>query len=469
MNILHASSEVFPYSKTGGLADATAALARAQAAAGHTVTLVTPLHRGIREKLDDIGPSGIELQVPLGQAKLQAKVWRLEQEPNLTVLFIDQPQLFDRESLYGQADDAERFIFFSKCVSRLTKPEHLDLEIVHAHDWQSGLVMPLLGCERVGKVFTIHNAAYQGRFAADKFDLTGLPKAYFDWRQLEFHGEVNFLKGGIVFADLVTTVSPRYARELFTQQYGCGLEGVFQARGDTLAGVLNGVDYTEWNTTNNPHLSAAYCADSLGGKSANKQTLQQEVGLPACDTVPLFGNISRFTDQKGIDILIDALEERLGDEAAFQFAGLGMGDRFLERSMSRLAKRHPKQIAVKIGYDKGLAHRIEAGSDFYVMPSRFEPCGLNQLYSLRYGSVPIVHATGGLDDSVIDLGQGQDTATGIKFGDCSAEALGQALGRALALYAKPKNLAKVRDNGMRADFSWRQTTAEYGRLYAKII
>ena len=456
MNILHASSEVFPYSKTGGLADATAALAKSQAAAGHGVTLVTPLYRGIREKFDGLKP--------LGQAQIQAKVWRLEPEPNLTVLFIDEPEWFDRNSLYGQTDDAERFIFFSKCVAHLARRA----EIVHAHDWQSGLVMPLLADEPISKVLTIHNAAYQGCFPADKFELTGLPESFFDWQQLEFHGGVSFLKGGIVFADLVTTVSPRYARELLTEEYGCGLEGVFQSRVGTLTGVLNGVDYNEWNTTNNPHLAAAYSADSVDGKHLNKLALQRELGLPELDGVPLFGNISRFTDQKGIDILLGALEQLLSSSVIFQFAGLGSGDSLLEQAMGGLAKRYPKQVAVKIGYDTGLAHRIEAGSDFYLMPSRFEPCGLNQLYSLRYGSVPIVRATGGLDDSVIDLGHGEEIATGIKFGDCSAATLGQALSQAQELFTNRERLAKVRDNGMRTDFSWTRTTAEYEKLYTKI-
>ncbi len=456
MNILHASSEVFPYSKTGGLADATAALAKSQAAAGHAVTLVTPLYRVIREKFDGLKP--------LGRAQMLANVWSLKPEPNLTVLFIDEPEWFDRNSLYSHNDDAERFIFFSKCVARLAR----HAEIVHAHDWQSGLVMPLLADETIGKVFTIHNAAYQGCFPADKFELTGLPKSFFDWRQLEFHGGVSLLKGGIVFADLVTTVSPRYARELLSEEYGCGLEGVFQSRVGTLTGVLNGVDYNEWNTTDNPHLAAAYSADSLDGKHLNKLALQREFGLPELADVPLFGNISRFTDQKGIDILLGALEQLLSSSLIFQFTGLGSGDSLLEKSMSNLAKRYPKQVAVKIGYDTGLAHRIEAGSDFYLMPSRFEPCGLNQLYSLRYGSVPIVRATGGLDDSVIDLGHGEDMATGIKFVDCSAAALGQALGQAQELFADRERLAKVRGNGMRTDFSWTKTTAEYDKLYAKI-
>jgi len=456
MNILHASGEVFPYSKTGGLADATAALAKTQAAAGHSVTLVTPLYRGIREQWPHLEP--------LGQAELPTKVWRLEPEPNLTVLFVDEPRWFDRDGIYGHGDDAERFIFFSKCVARLAR----HAEIVHAHDWQTALAMPLLGQARTGKVFTIHNAAYQGRFPAEKFALTGLQGDCFDWPQLEFHGDLNLLKGGIVFSDLATTVSPRYAEELLTPEYGCGLEGVFKAKGKVFTGVLNGVDYAEWNTTDNPHLAAAYSADAPDGKAVNKSALQHELGLSPLDDIPLFGNISRFAEQKGLDLLLGALEEQLRGGAAFQFAGLGSGDPWLEEAMRGLAGRFPGQVAVKVGYDTGLAHRIEAGSDFFVMPSRFEPCGLNQLYSLRYGAVPVVRATGGLEDSIIDLGQGDETATGIKFGDCSVEALGQALGQALALYADRSRLARVRDNGMRADFSWAQTTAEYERLYAAI-
>jgi len=456
MNILHASGEVFPYSKTGGLADATAALAKTQAAAGHSVTLVTPLYRGIREQWPHLEP--------LGQAELPTKVWRLEPEPNLTVLFVDEPRWFDRDGIYGHGDDAERFIFFSKCVARLAR----HAEIVHAHDWQTALAMPLLGQARTGKVFTIHNAAYQGRFLADKFALTGLPGDCFDRRGLEFYGDLNLLKGGIVYSDLATTVSPSYAEELLTPEYGRGLEGVFQAKGKAMTGVLNGVDYAEWNTTDNPHLAAAYSADAPDGKAVNKAALQRELGLSPVDDTPLFGNISRFAEQKGLDLLLGALEEQLRSGVSFQFAGLGRGDPWLEEAMRGLAGRFPGQVAVTIGYDNALAHRIEAGSDFFVMPSRFEPCGLNQLYSLRYGAVPVVRATGGLEDSIIDLGQGDETATGIKFADCSVEALGQALGQAVALYADRSRLAKVRENGMHADFSWAQTTAEYERLYAAI-
>jgi starch synthase len=298
--------------------------------------------------------------------------------------------------------------------------------------------------------------------------LTGLPDTFFNWQQLEFYDDINLLKGGVVFADLATTVSPRYSEELLTSEYGCGLEGVFQAKGDALTGVLNGVDYSEWNTTDNPHLAAPFSADSPEGKGANKQALQRELDLEEQPDVPLLGNISRLAEQKGIDILLGALEQKLAAGRPFQFAGLGSGDALLEQAMTDLAKQHPGRVAVHVGYDPALAHRIEAGCDFFVMPSRFEPCGLNQLYSLRYGAVPVVRATGGLEDSIIDLGQGDATATGIKFREPNANALGQALGQAISLYSDFSRLAKVRDNGMRADFSWTRTNFEYNRLYASL-
>ena len=467
MNIFHVSSEVFPYSKTGGLADMTAALAKAQAGAGHEVTLVTPLYRGICDQFEGIKPSDTQLSVPLGQAKKTATVWTHNPAENLTILFVDQPELFDRANVYGEDDDAERFIFFSKAAARLAKRA----EIVHAHDWQSALTMPLLslGQAQIGTVFTIHNAAYQGRFGRDKFELTGLPDSFFNWQQLEFYDDINLLKGGVVFADLATTVSPRYAEELLTAKYGCGLEGVFQAKGSALTGVLNGVDYSEWNTTTNPHLAAPFSADAPQDKAHNKAALQRELGLAEAPEAPLFGNISRFVEQKGIDIMLEALEQQLSDEETFQFAGLGSGDTLLEQAMSDLAKRHPGRVAVRIGYDTALAHRIEAGCDFFIMPSRFEPCGLNQLYSLRYGAIPIARETGGLKDSIIDLSQGDDTATGIKFEQPNADALGQAHGQALALYYDRHPRVRVRDNGMRADFSWSRTTAEYNRLYDSVL
>jgi len=470
MNILQVSSEVFPFSKTGGLGDMTASLAKAQAKAGHHVTIATPLYKGIREKFENLEPSGIEFSIIIGQKKKNAKIWQLHHRNNLTILFIDQSDFFERNSIYGEKDDAERFIFFSKAVAQLAILSEFSFEIIHAHDWPSALTIPLLSiCNRkYKKVFTVHNAAYQGRFSGDKFELTGLPKAFFNWEQLEYYNDINLLKGGVVFADLVTTVSPQYAKELITTEYGCGLEGVFKAKGNNMVGVLNGVDYSEWNTINNPYLATPYSADSPNNKAANKAALQSELGLIQQSKIPLFGNISRFAEQKGIDILIGALERLLETRTRFQFAGLGSGDSSLEHAMKKLSERHPEQIAVRIGYDTRLAHIIEAGADFFVMPSRFEPCGLNQLYSLRYGAIPIVRATGGLENSIIDFRQDEEIATGIKFVDPSPGALSQVLDLALTLYHDKSRLDKVRYNGMQADFSWNRTIAEYDRLYKSI-
>ena len=470
MNILQVSSEVFPYSKTGGLGDMTASLAKAQAETGHHVSIATPLYKDIRKKFENLQPSGIELSIIIGQNKKTAKIWQLKPKKNLTILFVDNPFFFDRNTIYGQDDDAERFIFFSKAVAQLAKLITFSFEIVHAHDWTSALTMPLLSvCKRkFKKVFTVHNAAYQGRFSADKFELTGLPKAFFNWEQMEFYNDINLLKGGIIFADLVTTVSPQYAKELKSSEYGFGLEGVFKAKGNNMIGVLNGVDYSEWNTIKNPYLASPYSADSPNNKAVNKAALQSELGLIQNPEIPLFGNISRFAEQKGIDILIGALERLLEAGAVFQFAGLGSGDSSLEDAMKELSVRHPEQIAFRIGYDTRIAHIIEAGTDFFVMPSRFEPCGLNQLYSLRYGSIPIVRATGGLENSIIDFRLDERIATGIKFVDPSPRALSEVLDLALTLYRDKNLLNKVRDNGMRADFSWNRTIAEYTKLYKSI-
>ena len=470
MNILQVSSEVFPYSKTGGLGDAIASLAKAQAETGHHVTIATPLYKGIHEKFKYLEPSGIELSIIIGRKEKTAKIWQLRPSKNLTILFLDQSDFFERNSIYGQKDDAERFIFFSKAVAKLASLNSSSFEIVHAHDWPSALVIPLLSIHpgNIKKIFTVHNAAYQGRFSGDKFELTGLPKAFFNWKQMEFYNDINLLKGGIIFADLVTTVSPQYAKEIISPEYGFGLEGVFKAKGNKMVGVLNGVDYSEWNTINNRYLTAPYSADSPNSKSVNKVALQSELGLIQQSEIPLFGNISRFTEQKGIDILIGALELLLENGTIFQFAGLGSGDSSLEYAVKKLSKRHPGQITVRIGYDTRLAHIIEAGADFFVMPSRFEPCGLNQLYSLRYGTIPIVRATGGLENSIIDFRLGDAIGTGIKFFDPSPRALSEVLDLAITLYHDKNRLEKVRDNGMRADFSWNRTITDYDRLYKSI-
>jgi starch synthase len=310
---------------------------------------------------------------------------------------------------------------------------------------------------------TIHNLAYQGIFPPGAFPLTNLPPEFFNLDGLEFYGQLNCLKGGIIFADAITTVSPRYAREITTEALGCMLDDRLRQREKQLFGILNGVDYGEWNTTQNPYLPHSFSARRLAGKTGNKLALQKELGLPQRKEVPLFGTISRLAEQKGLVVALGALEEML--RADIQFILLGSGSPIFERGYLELAARFPNQVAVRIGYDEGLSHRIEAGCDFYLMPSHFEPCGLNQMYSLRYGTIPIVRATGGLDDSVIDINQDAARANGIKFQEYSARALAKAIRKALAVYGQPELLRRYRQNAMKSDFSWEQTVRQYLKVY----
>lgn len=480
MRLLHATSELHPYSKTGGLADMTAALAKSLAQEGHRVGVVTPLYRGLRLKYPDLRWFDYYLEVPLGLGRATAEVWVREPLPNLTLYFIRHDGYFDRAGIYNErgqdySDNAERFMLFAKTVVHLARYLTWQPEIVHAHDWQTGFV-PLLihhAREREGwwnaphTCITIHNLAYQGLFGSGKYDLANLPRDYFHQEGCEFRGMLSFLKAGLAYADRITTVSPRYAREITTEEYGCGLDGLLRRRQRDLTGILNGVDYEEWSPTGNPFLPHAFTAGDLRGKAANKAALQREFGLPARADRPLFGNITRLADQKGVDIQLAALQEMLA--ADLQFVLLGSGSPEFEHGYRRLEARFPDKVAVRIGFDLGLSHRIEAGCDFFLMPSRFEPCGLNQMYSQRYGTVPIVRRTGGLDDSVVDIADDVERATGIKFNAYSARALAKAIRKALVLYATPRLMQAVRRRGMETDFSWCRTAKRYVEFYEELL
>jgi starch synthase len=475
MNVLLASSEVHPFSKTGGLADMVGALGKALARAGHEARIVTPLYRGIYEKFPGLKPEDWQFDLPLGATRVQGKLFSLEVEKNLTIYFIEQDEFFNRAGIYlendaSYADNAERFIFFSKCVAHLARYLPWQPEIVHVHDWQAAIVPALIlhqknsdGGNRPATCLTIHNLAYQGTFPREAFALTNLPPEFFTPERMEFFGYLNCLKAGIVFADAITTVSPRYAREIMTEEYGCALDGILRKRKNSFSGILNGVDYEEWNPASDKFLARNFSATRLTGKAADKLALQKEFGLPQSKTIPLFGTISRLAEQKGVDIQLGALVEMLS--ADIQFVLLGSGATAYERGYQELAKRFPTKVAVRVGYDEGLAHRIEAGCDFYLMPSRFEPSGLNQMYSLRYGTIPIVRATGGLDDSVIDLTEDAERANGIKFREYSARALAKGIRKALAIYQQPELMQRYRRNGMKSDFSWDRTVAEYLKIY----
>jgi len=480
MNILLASSEVHPYSKTGGLADMVGSLGKALARAGHRVGIVTPLYQGIRESCPELKGVGKPLDLALGVRRVRGEVWMLEPEQGLTIYFIDQPEFYQRAGLYQKdgvdyPDNAERFIFLAKGVTHLALNLDWKPDVVHLNDWQVAFAALLLhdhsraapGAPRPRSVMTIHNLAYQGVFPASQYALTNLPWDYFTPDGVEFYGQTNCLKAGISYADIVTTVSPRYAREITTEEFGCGLDGLLRKRQDRLVGILNGVDYDEWNTSANPYLKHPYSAEDLSGKTQNKTELQSEVGLPVDAQVPLFGSIGRMVEQKGVDIMLGALEEMLC--ANIQFVQIGSGAPVFQRAFQDLARRFPNRASVRIGFDQALSHRIEAGCDFFLMPSRFEPCGLNQMYSLRYATVPIVRATGGLDDTVIDPRENLERANGIKFNEYSGQALAKGMRKALALYETPELLQRFRINGMAADFSWSRVAQQFVELYQKDI
>jgi len=459
-----------------------ASLARALARNGHRVGVVTPLYSGIRESLPRLRQLQFPLDVSLGIGRVQGEIWTLDLLPNLAVYFVDQPSYYQRASLYqkdGQdyADNAERFIFFSKAVTELALHLPWKPEIAHMHDWQASFAALFLNHQRrisgwnipaPRTCVTIHNLAYQGVFPAAQYALTNLPWDYFTPSGVEFYGRFNCLKAGISFADAATTVSPRYAREISTEEFGCGLEGLLRNLKPPVTGILNGVDYDEWNPATDPKIAHRYSSDRLEGKALNKAALQREMGLRESPLVPLFGNIGRMVEQKGVDIMLDALNG-LGHVADAQFVILGSGASEYQRAYQALTQRFPGKIAVRIGFNESLSHRVEAGCDFFMMPSRFEPCGLNQMYSLRYGTIPIVRAVGGLDDSVWDAREDASHANGVKFTEYSDSALAKAIWKGIGLFRDQQAMRHFRRNAMAADFSWSRTALEYEKKYEQAL
>jgi len=479
MNILFISSEVAPYSKTGGLGDVAAALPTALAARGHDVMVVTPLYASVKAPpLEHLGAQ-VRLRFPFGEPVAQLKGLTLGERHE--VVFLECPALYGRRGLYGDAqgdflDNHRRFAFLS--VGALAAAQVLGFtpDIVHLNDWQTGLAAVALKrgfngtrLSNARSVFTIHTLAYQGWFPKGVMEDLGLPWDLFHSDGLEFYDQVNFLKSGLVFSDALTTVSPRYAQEIQTPDGGNGLDGLLRARRNILSGILNGVDYDEWNPATDKFLPAYFSAENLAGKALCKRALLERFNLPRDEAAlqrPVFGMVSRLAEQKGIDLLISALHSFLeGGDATF--VGLGSGDPSQEHGLWELARRFPNRAGVWVGFDPALSHLVEAGADFFVMPSRYEPCGLNQMYSLRYGTLPIVRATGGLDDTVEDLAS--SAPTGIKFQNFDRAELIHALWRGLDVYrTAPAWLEGVRQRGMRQDFSWDASATRYEALYRSL-
>jgi starch synthase len=472
---LFVASEVAPFRKTGGLADVAGALPKALGRRGIDVRVVMPLYQGVPwhdlERLDGL------LRVPMyyGDGRAAVRMGRLPGS-DVPVYFIEHHSYFDRPHPYGPpgesyGDNLERFAFFSRAALELCKALAFRPDVVHANDWQTALVpvylntvewaQPLHGS---ASVFTIHNLAHQGVFDGGAMLLTGLGREHYHAGEFEHLGVMNLMKAAIQHSTLLSTVSPTYAREIQGPAQGFGLDGVLAARDGDLRGILNGIDVDAWDPATDVHLAARYDVRDTAGKFVCKAALQREMALPVRDDLPVFGIIGRLASQKGFDVLAHALGRILSWE--LQMVLLGSGDRDAERFFGETSRRRGDRFRAYIGFDEGLAHRIEAGSDFFVMPSRFEPCGLNQMYSLRYGTLPVVRATGGLADTVRQYDETTGDGTGFRFDNLDPDSLANAIGWALSTFHdRPPHIATMRARAMAQDFSWARAAASYEQLY----
>jgi starch synthase len=493
--VLLAASEVIGFAKTGGLADVAGSLPRSLADRGVDVSVIMPLYRAARLGRTPVTPTETTLQVKMGWQTVTGRLWRSTlPDSNVPVWLVEQPDLFDRDDsaakrgLYqyvdshgakvDYSDNGERFVFFCKAVVATLNHIGAMPDVVHCNDWQTGPLPALLqeAAASQGKIaprtlFTVHNIAYQGWFGRNVFALTDLPDHLFNWRQLECQGQFNMLKAGLVFADWLNTVSPTYAREIQTSYYGNGLEGVLIERRHVLSGIVNGVDYRHWDPAIDPHITAKYTSATVAeGKAKCKAALQQRTGLAPNPGVPLLGVIARLVEQKGIELIVRAADALLAQDV--QLAVLGEGDPHWQQEVSKLQHRYPQRVAALIGFDEALAHLIEAGADLFLMPSLYEPSGLNQLYSLRYGTVPIVRTTGGLADTIVDTTEetlANRTATGFRFAAHAPWALRETVEKALFVFRqRPAVWRQIQQTGMACDWSWSRSAAEYERLYRQL-
>jgi len=482
MRILFVSSEAVPFAKTGGLADVAGAVPKSLRALGQDVALILPYYRQVREKFgDQVTDTNIRATLRLDTKTPSAAILRTDlADSGVPVYFVDNSGYFDREELYGTPkadypDNAERFVFFSQAVLQAAKALNWAPDICHCNDWQSALV-PVYLKTRYAKdpfyhntrtLLTIHNLAYQGVFPREAFQLTGLDWSHFNWQELEYYEQLNLLKGGLVLSDLLNTVSKQYAKEIQTPEFGCGLEGILAARAEDLFGIINGIDYSVWNPAVDDLIPAKYGPQDLSGKAICKRELQKRCSLPARD-VPLLGLISRLADQKGLD-LVAAIVEDLA-QLDLQFVVLGTGEQRYHTLFGELGRKYPDKLSMNITFDNELAHHIEAGCDIYLMPSRYEPCGLNQLYSLKYGAVPVVRKTGGLADTITNCtptSLAKETANGFSFENYSQRALLNTIRRALKLFANKRLWRRLMLIGMRQDWSWNKSARQYLALYGK--
>ncbi len=479
MEILFAVSEAEPFIKTGGLADVAGRLPPALCECGHRIHLFLPFYQTLAIPAGGLAKID-EFIVPLGAREIKTALYHLRLQSGFELYLLAGGDFFARPYPYGPPgaeypDNGRRFIFFCRALLEAVRRLSLRPDIYHAHDWQTALVPVYLKTlyqdlvrEKGTSLFTIHNLGYQG--IQDKMLLpeTGLGWEEFTWHKLEYFDQLNLLKGGLVYADALSTVSPTYSREILEPEFGFGLDGVLRERRNLLCGILNGADYKVWNPATDPYLNHHYRIGRMAGKRLCKQELLAAFALPAKPELPLVGMVSRLVSQKGFDLILELLEK--APEFPCRFVFLGRGDPRIEKALQRLSSTHPEQIACRCLYDNRLAHLLEAGADIFLMPSYYEPCGLNQLYSLHYGTVPLVRAVGGLNDTISDLSPDGKEGTGFKFRPFTTTALETTLQRALTFYqAHPQLWWRLRRRGMECDFSWEQSAAAYAALYEKIV
>jgi starch synthase len=477
MRVVMVAAEARPLATSGGLGDVLGSLPAALAAAGVDVTLVLPAHRSVLRSGHHLTPVA-NVQAPVSDSTIEARVLRVG-DTAVPTFAIDAPFYFDRDELYGThegeyGDNASRFVFFNRAVLAWLRAAGRRLDVIHGHDWHTGLLPAFLRADPerypelrdVRLLHTVHNLAYQGSYWGIDWHLLNLDRRWFTPAHLEHEGRINFLKAGLVFSDAVSTVSPRYAREIQTPEQGCGLDGVLRERGSVLTGILNGIDDAVWDPSVDAALPAHFSLDDPTGKAACTAALRAEVGLPATPGVPLVCLVTRLTWQKGVDLVLGAMD-RLLRETPVQIVVLGTGDAHLEDWLRHVAASSPTRVAVRIAFDEPLSHRVIAGADLLLMPSRWEPCGLTQMYAQRYGTLPIVHVTGGLDDTVVEAGR--EDATGFKFPAFTVEALLDAVGAAVAAWRDHRWRARLMRNAMRTDHSWRRAARDYAARYRSLL
>ena len=481
LKILFVSSEVVPFAKSGGLADVSGSLPKALQEYGMDVRVVMPLYSAVRKNMFDPTPVIDNLHVISGGMNLSARVFKAKSQKRVPTYFVEREDLFSRPNLYGDSagdyyDNFERFSFFSHAALKLAQRTDFKPDIIHCHDWQTGLIPALLKgpykidfFSETSVLFTIHNMGYQGIFPADKLAKTGLDSTvFFHQEGIEYWGNISLLKSGIVYSDAVTTVSPTYAEEIRTDEFGLGMEGILANKKKSLYGVLNGVDYNIWNPEKDKNINRPYSLNNMAGKKAAKKELINELSLKSnLIDKPLFGMVTRIDKQKGLDLVLEIMDEFMALDAGFVL--LGSGDKYIEDAMIAASKKHSGKIGIGTGFNDPLAHKIIAGSDVFLIPSRYEPCGLTQMYALKYGTIPLVRATGGLNDTVFNYDNETGTGNGFKFDAADPVELLSCIREAAGLYKDKKHWAQLISNGMKENFSWNRSAEKYIEIYNETI